>query len=485
MTPASPPADRGPQGSGFADQIVTFTGRLGSIGRQEAQALVRRLGGETAGEVTGRTTMLVVGTERVADGKSAKLKRAEELNAAEPGRVRILSEDEFCRLGGLQTSTALRERYYSLRRLRGLYPLVHEPRLRALHTCGLIRAVERTNTDAYYALADVGVIKQINDELRQGRSFRAAVRERLAARAGQLALDFSAARGDARPAKVVALRRRATTKITSRAGQPVRLRPDNPQASQAARYFLEGAECDEGNDADLERARRSLPQGAAARSRDGPRHREPRQHPLCAGRAGRGRRRSTCGRWGLDADCFEAHFNLGNIHHDLGRFEDAVAWYRDALRLNPSYADAHFYLAVTLEKMDRPDRLEGALAGLPAPGARRRVGGPGEAVQRLTDRVAGWVRGRVVRGSSAAKRACCRAPRRILKNVQSGAPGLGVEAVRPRRRAARPGCVQWGDPPLSGFARQRQVANRLSVAAFVNLGLRPKPPPAWPRGRLR
>ena len=354
MTLASPPADRGPQGSGFADQIVTFTGRLGSIGRQEAQALVRRLGGETAGEVTGRTTMLVVGTERIADGKSAKLKRAEELNAAEPGRVRILSEDEFCRLGGLQTSTALRERYYSLRRLRGLYPLVHEPRLRALHTCGLIRAVERTNTDAYYALADVGVIKQINDELRQGRSFRAAVRERLAARAGQLALDFSAARGDARPAKVVALRRRATTRITSRAGQPVRLRPDNPQASQAARYFLEGAECDEGNDADLERAREAYRKALLL---------DPAMVPAIVNLANIHYAQDELVEaqalylWalGLDADCFEAHFNLGNIHHDLGRFEDAVAWYRDALRLNPSYADAHFYLAVTLEKMDRPD----------------------------------------------------------------------------------------------------------------------------------
>ena len=255
MSPASPPEDSVPQESGFAGQTVTFTGMLAAIGRQEAHALVRRLGGEVAGEVTGRTTMLVVGTERAADGKSAKLKRAEELNAADPGRVRILGEDEFCRLGGLRSGAALRERYYSLRRLRDLYPLVHEPRLRALHTCGLVRAAERTNAGAYYALADVGVIKQINDELRRGRSFRAAVRERLAARAGQLALDFNAARGDARPAKVVALRPRATSKITSRAEPPVRLRADNPRASQAARYFLEGAEYDEGSEADLERAR--------------------------------------------------------------------------------------------------------------------------------------------------------------------------------------------------------------------------------------
>ena len=55
----------------------------------------------------------------------------------------------------------------------------------------------------------------------------------------------------------------------------------------------------------------------------------------------------------LDPDCFEAHFNLGNVHHDLSRFEDALASYREAVSLNPSYPEAHFYLAVTLEKMGR------------------------------------------------------------------------------------------------------------------------------------
>jgi len=54
---------------------------------------------------------------------------------------------------------------------------------------------------------------------------------------------------------------------------------------------------------------------------------------------------------GLEPDFFEAHFNLGNIHHDLGRFAEAQACYREALRLNPQYAEAHFYLAVTFEKM--------------------------------------------------------------------------------------------------------------------------------------
>ena len=52
----------------------------------------------------------------------------------------------------------------------------------------------------------------------------------------------------------------------------------------------------------------------------------------------------------LESGVFESHFNLGNIFHDLGRYKEAQECYREALRINPTYADAHFYLAVSLEK---------------------------------------------------------------------------------------------------------------------------------------
>ena len=47
---------------------------------------------------------------------------------------------------------------------------------------------------------------------------------------------------------------------------------------------------------------------------------------------------------GPEIEFFESHFNLGNIYHDLGRFTEAQSCYREALRLNPFYADGHFYL---------------------------------------------------------------------------------------------------------------------------------------------
>ncbi len=238
------------------------------------------------------------------------------------------------------------------RRIRKLYPLVHGARLRRLHARGLLRPAARTDRDTWYALPDVALIKQINDGLRQGGSFRGIVRRQLAARDGQLTLNFGA-RGDARPAKVVALRRRATHKIAPRDDHPSWPELDNPQTAVAARFFLEGSELDEGSDADRERARTAYRKALLL---------DPTLIPAIVNLANIHYARDELVEaqalyaWALslDEDCFEAHFNLGNVHHDLGRHEEAVTRYSDAIRLNPTYADAHFYLAVTLEKMGRP-----------------------------------------------------------------------------------------------------------------------------------
>ena len=271
-TPANdPPRDRLP----FADQTVSFTGKLASLGRREAHALVERLGGAVTSGVTARTTMLVVGAAGVhgprpagtaapgtsppgtvgpAPARTRPLERAEALNADSPGRIAILSEGEFCRLGGLPSSETLRRRYHSLRRMRERYPLLRDDRIRHLRAWGLIRPIVRTNADVYYSFADVAVVKRIHGDLERGRSFRAAVRSVLAARDGQLTLDFSAARGEARPAKVLALTRRPAAGGPGLPPHRQRWEPSRAQAARAARYFLEGSALDEGPAAEPERA---------------------------------------------------------------------------------------------------------------------------------------------------------------------------------------------------------------------------------------
>src|SRR5260370_33973054 len=52
-----------PGGQPLEGQLVVFTGKLSSLGRRDARALVMRLGGVTADDVNARTTMLVVGSE--------------------------------------------------------------------------------------------------------------------------------------------------------------------------------------------------------------------------------------------------------------------------------------------------------------------------------------------------------------------------------------------------------------------------------------
>ena len=334
-------------GQPFAGHVVVFTGRLASVGRREASAVVERLGGQAAQEVTARTTMLVVGGEAPA-GKSGKRRRAEELNSRTPGRVTIVDEQEFCRLGGLQSDGALQQLYHGLRKLRERYPDVREVRLRYLEKWGLVRPVVRTNADTYYGFHDVGVIKRIQEEITRGGSFRGAVRLLLAEREGQLALDFREVRGEAHPAKVVALRRPPGGAAPAEEASPEGAR----RAALAAQFFREGSELDEQPGEGQQRAqlayRRALlldPSLVAALVNLANIH-YARDH-LIEAQALYERALA------LDGDCFEAAFNLGNIHHDLGRYPDAVACYHEALRLHGSYPEAHFYLAVTLEKMGR------------------------------------------------------------------------------------------------------------------------------------
>jgi tetratricopeptide (TPR) repeat protein len=374
----------------LAGQLVVFTGKLSSLGRTEARQLVIRLGGATADDVNAKTTMVVIGAEgfgppstskvpeatsKVGDGlqavpeaaeerlpgssrsvreKSNKLKRAEDLNAlpGAPRQIRILTEEEFCRLAGVATPDTLKRQYHALRDVLARYRALREDHLRYLVKCGALRPVLRTNAETFFAFPDLTVIKQANEGLSQGLSFRSVVRALIAARQGQLELDF---RLDAAPAKILTLRRPES----ARQAPPVKAPGEGAVAMRdtalAEEYFLAASALDEGDDSTQEEAavayRKALeldPYLVAALinlanihySRD-----ELAEAQALYERA-----------IGLESDFFEAHFNLGNIYHDLGRFPEAQICYREALRLNPYYADAHFYLAVTFEKMGQsPD----------------------------------------------------------------------------------------------------------------------------------
>jgi tetratricopeptide (TPR) repeat protein len=323
-------------------QLVVFTGKLSSLGRRDARALVARLGGTTADEVNAKTTIVVVGAEGFGPSaeKSNKLRRAEELNAQLEQPIEIIPEEQFCRLAGVPTPDTLKRQYSAMRDLLARYRLLREDHLRYLVKCGIIKPVLRTNADTFFAFNDVALIKQANDDISEGASFRSAVRALLASRQGQLAFDF---RLDAAPAKILTLERPAAPQTQA---PPTSTR----DTALAEEYFRAGSALDDGDESTREQAaaayRKALeldPYLVAALinlanihySRD-----ELVEAQALYERA-----------IGLESDFFEAHFNLGNIYHDLGRFTEAQECYAEALRLNPYYADTHFYLAVTLEKM--------------------------------------------------------------------------------------------------------------------------------------
>ncbi|MDO8677369.1 MAG: tetratricopeptide repeat protein [Acidobacteriota bacterium] len=352
-----------PRGLPFKGETVVFTGKLWSFGRKDACAIVEELGGGCDEDVTVRTTLLIVGAESYPGGapdlsallddtstQNQKLRRVAQINAETPGRIKVLSEDEFCRLTGQPAIAERRTQHYGQRDILTMYPALRVDHLHYLEKWGFIKPAFKNNADTFFSFTDLTALRQLSGELAKGLSFRAILRDLQASRVGQLAFDF---RLDAQPARIITLKPRADSigpnpqAFTSDRG-PGSAR----ELSGAEQYFLMGSLLDDGTPERMEEAakayRRALdedPDLVAALinlanirySRD-----ELAEAQALYERAIL-----------LDANYFESHFNLGNIHHDHGRYVEAEASYLEALALNNSYADAHFYLAVTLEKMGR------------------------------------------------------------------------------------------------------------------------------------
>ncbi len=85
-----PPEDAPKQDGVFAGKTVVFTGNLETMTRDEAQEIVRRLGGKSAGSVSKKTSLVVAGP-----GAGSKLDKAREL------KVEIVDEATFRKMAGV------------------------------------------------------------------------------------------------------------------------------------------------------------------------------------------------------------------------------------------------------------------------------------------------------------------------------------------------------------------------------------------------
>jgi tetratricopeptide (TPR) repeat protein len=316
----------------FSGQHVSVLGKLSVLSKRDLRALVERLGGVFHPDLAPNTTIVVTGTD---------------LLDVPQGVERVLTEDDVCRQAGLPDLETLRSRYYSARDLRGMYPSLREDHLRYLAKWGLVRPIA-----GRYSFSDLHVIKHTAGELGKGVALPAILRAISSEQEGQLTFDFQPARVERAPARVVSLPAAPPPAEMTLfpGGRSQQIAAANQQL--AAKYFLEGAELDDGEERDLDRAAAAYRRAALF---------DPHLVPAIVNLANIHYERDELVEAEalyekairVDADCFEAWFNLGNIHHDLGRYPEAVAAYRDALGINPAYPEAHFYLAVTLEKLGR------------------------------------------------------------------------------------------------------------------------------------
>jgi tetratricopeptide (TPR) repeat protein len=313
----------------FSGQQVALVGKLSVLSRREVRAVVERLGGTFSAELTPRTAVVVA---------------AAAPSDLPPQVERVLNERDLCRAAGLPDLDTLRSQYYSSRDLKCMYPNLRDEHLRYLEKWGLVRPLI-----GRYSFSDVHVVRQAATELERGAALPAVLRSLSAERQGQLAFDFQP-RAERPAARVVALPAKPAPSSLYVGEQAT----DTVAANRAlgAKYFLEGAELDDGDARDLD--------GAAAAYRRAVLF-DPKLVPALVNLANIYYERDELVEAEalyeksirLDPDCFEAHFNIGNIYHDLARFSDAVVAYREALAINRTYAEAHFYLAVTLEKLGR------------------------------------------------------------------------------------------------------------------------------------
>jgi Flp pilus assembly protein TadD len=63
----------------------------------------------------------------------------------------------------------------------------------------------------------------------------------------------------------------------------------------------------------------------------------------------------------INPDDAEAHYNLGNLLKETGRTEDAEAEYREAIRINPDYAETHANLGILFSETGNKEEAKNEL----------------------------------------------------------------------------------------------------------------------------
>jgi tetratricopeptide (TPR) repeat protein len=323
---------------------VALTGKLATMPRRRAIELVRAAGGDFASEVSGRTTLLVVGMDGwplLADGSiSKRLQRAEALRAA-GRRIEIISEPAFLERIGQRTPEPTGRKTYSAEVIRNLLK-VRPATLRRWEQLGLVRS-EQGRFD-YQDLVSLRTIAELVEQgVRPetiGRSLRGlssvltdvsrplAQLKLVAENAGTLLAEFGGMR--IAPDGQLMLGFDAGAASAGK-GEP---------AAGAKILTMPADEDDEAPSVD-----ELLEQGLLLEEEE------------CWQDAADAYTAAIT----LSAHLPEGHFNLGNVLCALGRMQAAGEQYRVAASQDPAMAPAWYNLA---DLLDAEGRLEEAIEAL-------------------------------------------------------------------------------------------------------------------------
>jgi DNA-binding transcriptional MerR regulator len=344
---------------------VAFTGRLASMTRAEAAELVSAHGGRFAVSPTRHTAFLVVGQEGwplQADGRlTRKLIKATALEKI-GAPIAVITEEVFLGLLGLDDRLEDIHRIYTTGQVSRILGLPGST-IRAWTRARLIEPVRTTHRISYFDFRQIAGAKAICELVRAGiptarirksleglRGLRLGAEEplfqlalieedgRLLARlrdglllepGGQLCFDFSP--------------------------PGARTIPLEAGPRSAAEWFERAIEHEEAGR--LSEAERAYAEAAAAGADSARGYCPGPELPFNHGNVlyALGRKEEASAKFrqavGLEPTYAEAWNNLANALAELGRLDEAVAAYQRALLVEPGYADAHFNLAETLHQM--------------------------------------------------------------------------------------------------------------------------------------
>jgi len=321
-------------------EIFVFSGRLRSLSRPEAVALVEGAGGMVRSRITRLTRFLVAGEgigERADRPPMTRKQRVAERRNTEGATIEILDERGFLALLGVEGTAAVAERFYRGADLQALYRL--SPRvLRALEQMRILRPVLRTHADRYYAFADLLVLREVSGALARGSTIGRIARRLRLERRGQLKLRLdSGASFETGPGRVLEFRHPAEAHWS------------------ADDWYAMGCQHDE-EPGEFRRAIHSYERALAL----DPHHIGALvnlgniQYRLGLAEDARRLYEKALA---LDPQNPNVHYNLGNVFDDLAEYSTAIRFFEGALRLRPENADAHFNLGLVHDRLGNVEKV--------------------------------------------------------------------------------------------------------------------------------